>query len=200
MAAPTRWGIASAGLISHDFSNALSIYPDQHKVVAVAARSLDRAREFANRFGIKNAHGSYEALAADPDVEVVYIGSINTEHVKLCKMMFAAGKHVLCEKPLGLNVRETKEIVDSAKKNKVFLMEAIWSRFTPSYIKVREDIKKGVIGDVLHSEALFAVPIDKVDRILKKEMGGGSVLDIGIYCVNWAQFVHGSQKPKKVIV
>ena len=199
MAAPTRWGIASAGLISHDFSNALSIYPDQHTVVAVAARSLDRAREFANRFGVKNAHGSYEALAADPDVEVVYVGSINTEHVKLCKMMLAAGKHVLCEKPLGLNVRETKEIVEAAKKNEVFLMEAIWSRFVPSYVKVREDIERGVIGDVLHSEALFAVPIDKVDRILNKEKGGGSVLDIGIYCVNWAQFVHGSKKPKKVI-
>ena len=199
MAAPTRWGIASAGLICHDFSNALSIYPDQHTVVAVAARSLDRAREFANRFGVKNAHGSYEALAADPDVEVVYVGSINTEHVKLCKMMLAAGKHVLCEKPLGLNVRETKEIVEAAKKNKVFLMEAIWSRFVPSYVKVREDIERGVIGDVLHSEALFAVPIDKVDRILNKEKGGGSVLDIGIYCVNWAQFVHGSKKPKKVI-
>ena len=165
----------------------------------MAARSLDRAREFANRFGVKNAHGSYEALAADPDVEVVYVGSINTEHVKLCKMMLAAGKHVLCEKPLGLNVRETKEIVEAAKKNKVFLMEAIWSRFVPSYVKVREDIERGVIGDVLHSEALFAVPIDKVDRILNKEKGGGSVLDIGIYCVNWAQFVHGSKKPKKVI-
>ena len=166
----------------------------------MAARSADRAREFASRFGITGAHGSYEALAADPEVEVVYIGSINTEHIKLCKMMFAAGKHVLCEKPLGLNVRETKEIVDAARKNKVFMMEAIWSRFTPSYIKVREDIKKGVIGDVLHSEALFAVPIDKVDRILNKEKGGGSILDIGIYCVNWAQYVHGSQKPKKVMM
>ena len=199
MAVQTRWGIASAGKISHDFANALSIYPEKHKVVAVAARSLDRAQDFAKRFSIQNAHGSYEALAADAEVEIVYIGSINTEHVNLCKMMFSAGKHVLCEKPLGLNVRETKEIVDSAKKNKVFMMEAIWSRFIPSYVKVREDIEKGVIGDVLHSEALFAVPIDKVDRILKKDMGGGSVLDIGIYCINWAQFVHGSKKPKKVL-
>ena len=198
MSIPTKWGIASAGRISHDFANALSIHLDKHKVVAVAARSIDRAQEFAKKFDIQKAYGSYEALAADQDVEVVYIGAINTEHIKLCKLMFAGGKHVLCEKPLALNVHETKEIVDAAQNNKVFLMEAIWSRFIPSYIKVREDIEKGVIGDVLHSESLFGAKNDHLDRILKKELGGGTVLDTAIYCVNWSQFVHGGQRPKKV--
>jgi dihydrodiol dehydrogenase / D-xylose 1-dehydrogenase (NADP) len=124
----TRWGIASAGHISHDFVTALSNATDRHTVVAVAARSIDRAKEFASRHDIPTHYGNYKSLAADTNVDVVYVGAIHPAHHDISMMMMEAGKNVLCEKPLAMNVKETKEIVEVARKNKVFLMEAIWSR------------------------------------------------------------------------
>jgi dihydrodiol dehydrogenase / D-xylose 1-dehydrogenase (NADP) len=124
----TRWGVAGAGNISHDFVTALSNATDRHTVVAVAARSIDRAKEFASMHDIPTHYGEYKSLAADANVNVIYVGAINPTHLNICKIMMEAGKNVLCEKPLAMNARETREIVEMARKNKVFLMEAIWSR------------------------------------------------------------------------
>ncbi|OXA52541.1 trans-1,2-dihydrobenzene-1,2-diol dehydrogenase [Folsomia candida] len=197
---PLRWGIMAAGKISYDMATAsAALSPKEHFIAAIAARSLESAREFADEFKIPKAYGSYEELVQDPEIDVCYIGTLNPFHLELGKLALSHGKHVLCEKPLGMNVRETKELIDYAREKGLFLMEGIWSRFFPTYMRLREEIDKGSIGDVLQVFVSFGVPISEVDRIKKKEFGGGSVLDIGIYCVQLAQYVFGGDNPVKII-
>ncbi|XP_002742436.1 trans-1,2-dihydrobenzene-1,2-diol dehydrogenase-like [Saccoglossus kowalevskii] len=193
-----RWGIASAGMISNDFCVALkTLNAEEHNIVAVAARSLDRAKEFAERFSISKAYGSYEELANDKDIDVVYIGAINTQHVGLSKMMLNCGKSVLCEKPLGVNLRETKEVLSLAKEKKLFCMEAIWSRFFPAYEEIRSIVNSGKIGDVKYVYADFGIKdLLDVPRLAKKEMAGGTILDLGIYPVQLAVMIYGDEIPK----
>ena len=168
-------------------------------MVAVAARNLDDAKKFADVHKIKKAYGSYEELAKDTEVQVVYIGTINTTHLPVAKLMLENGKHLLVEKPLGMNLKQVNEMIDLAKKKNLFLMEAVWSRFLPSYQFVQKQIKDGVIGDVKHVAVNFGVVIGDVDRVAKKSMGGGTMLDIGIYCLNIVEFVFDGEKPEKVL-
>lgn len=195
----TKWGIASAGKISHDFVNAIWSLKNKndHQVIAVAARSLKSAEEFAAKFDIPKAYEGYEALAQDPDIEVVYVGAIHPAHLSIVKLLLNHGKHILCEKPLGMNVKETKEMLEMAKAKNLFLMEAIWSRVQPAYLKLKDLIDNGSIGDVIHVQAEFGCKIE-ADRVAKKELGGGVCLDIGIYCIQLCQFVFGGEKPAKV--
>jgi len=194
----TRWGIASAGLISHDFTNAIGIHPaEDHQVVAVAARKLADAEEFAAKHGIKKAYGDYEDLAKDADIDVIYIGAINTVHLSLAKLYLNAGKAVLCEKPLCMNLKETKELVELARSKKVFLMEAVWSRCLPAYKALREEISAGTVGEVKQVIATFGEIID-VPRMHKKDLGGGTILDLGIYTIQVAQLVFGGEVPTVV--
>ncbi len=165
--------------------------------MACAARSLHSALEFADKFDIDKAHEGYEALAKDPNVEVVYVGSINTTHLALVKLFLDNGKHVLCEKPLGMNVKEVKEMLTHARQKKLFLMEAIWSRVQPAYLKMREEIEKGTIGDIVQVLSESGAVL-KADRVRKKDLGGGSMLDIGIYCLQFSQFVFNGERPYKV--
>lgn len=196
----TRWGIVSAGLISNDFVNALKALPQgEHRLVAVAARSLDSAKSFASRNGVEKAYGSYAELAQDPDVEVVYIGTIQTQHLAAASLMIQSGKHVLCEKPLCLNVKETKQLIQLAEEKKVFLMEAVWSRFFPVYQEMTRRIKSGEIGDVVQVICSFGKSVENVERLLKKETGGGVTLEIGIYPVQFTTLVMGGKKPQKVL-
>lgn len=185
-----KWGIASAGKISFDFVNAIHAFKQQdlNQVIAVAARNLKSAEEFAQKFDIPKAYEGYEKLAQDPEVQVVYVGSINTTHLEIVKLLLENGKHILCEKPLGMNVKEVKEMLDLAKSKNLFLMEAIWSRFQPAHLKLKELIDQNDIGQVMHVQAEFGMPI-QADRVNKKVLGGGVALDIGIYCVQLAQFV-----------
>jgi len=197
----TSWGIASCGMISHDFVNAMTTLPtSDHKVVAVAARSLKSAEEFNKKFGFETAkaYEGYKSLADDSEVEVVYVGAINPAHLELATMMLNAGKHVLCEKPLGINVKQTKEIIECARKNKKFLMEAVWSRTLPSYKKISQVIKDGTIGEVKNVVATFGFPLARVERLMKKDMGGGTILDLGIYTVQIAQLAMAAEKPSKI--
>ena len=197
--APTKWGIVSAGVISFEFANALTTFDiNEHQTAAVAARSIEKAQEFAKKFDIPKAYGKYEDLAKDPNIDVVYIGSINPAHLELCKMMLEAGKPVLCEKPLAINVREVKEIIDLAKKKNVFLMEAYWSRFLPSYVKLKEELNKGSIGEVHNCHSFFGLDIDK-PRMNEKALGGGTLIDLGIYCINFFQLVFDGEKPEKIL-
>jgi dihydrodiol dehydrogenase / D-xylose 1-dehydrogenase (NADP) len=196
---PLRWGILSAGKISHDFVVGTAALPkEEHQVVAVAARSLESAQKFAKVHEIAKAYGSYEELVKDPEIDVVYVGSVNPQHLPLVKLSLNNGKHVLCEKPLGINVKETKEMQALAKSKKLFLMEAIWSRFFPVYQELKKRIDNGSLGDVLQVVVTFGVLISEVDRLKLKELGGGTTLDIGVYCVQFAEFVFG-EKPLKVI-
>jgi len=194
----TKWGIASAGLISHDFVNAVTTLPaSEHKLLAVAARSLESAEKFKAKFGMERAYEGYESLAKDADVDVVYVGAINTAHLSIARMMLEAGKHVLCEKPLCMNVKQTKELIKLAREKKLFLMEAIWSRTLPSYQKIRQVIAEGTIGEVKNVVSTFGFALD-VPRLLKKDMGGGTILDLGIYTVQIAQLAMQAEKPCKI--
>lgn len=119
-----KWGILGCGKISSDFVNALTSFTeDQHKVVACAARSLESAKEFSEKYGITKAYGSYQELVSDPEVQVTYVGSVNNQHLSLVKLALENGKHVLCEKPMGINAREVKEMIECARSKKLFCME-----------------------------------------------------------------------------
>ncbi|KAK1891750.1 Trans-12-dihydrobenzene-12-diol dehydrogenase [Dissostichus eleginoides] len=180
----TRWGICSSGRISHDFTVALkTLPPEDHQVVAVAARELEDAQEFATKHSISRVYGSYEELARDPDIDVVYIGVIHPYHLSTCLLFTNAKKNVLCEKPLAMNTKKMKEILSSAKRNDVFLMEAVWTRFFPASVEIRRLVDQGEVGEVKMVRSEFGVPIPHVPRSGQKELGGGAILDIGIYCL-----------------
>ncbi|CAL8142793.1 unnamed protein product [Orchesella dallaii] len=195
-----KWGILSCGKISSDFVAALTAYSeDQHKVVACAARSLDSAKQFAEKYGIPKAYDSYEELVKDPEVQVAYIGSVNNQHLPLGKLAMENGKNVVIEKPMGINVRETKELIELARAKKVFLMQGIWSRFFPAYQRIREELGKGTIGDVVQLTSNFGTLLTHKERCKLKELGGGSILDIGIYNIQFVSLVMGGQKPDKIV-
>ncbi|XP_013420787.1 trans-1,2-dihydrobenzene-1,2-diol dehydrogenase-like isoform X2 [Lingula anatina] len=195
----TRWGICSVGTISHDFAVALkTLPPEDHQIASVAARDLGRAQEFAKLFDIPTAYGSYEDLVKDPNIDVVYIGSIHPEHKRLCMLALNHGKPVLCEKPFMLNSKQAKEVIDFAKEKKLFLMEAIWSRFLPGYEQIRKEIAEQNIGEVRFVQASFGQTISHLERITNKSLGGGALLDMGIYPIQLASMVFG-ERPTKIV-
>uniref|UniRef100_A0A6A7G4A5 Trans-1,2-dihydrobenzene-1,2-diol dehydrogenase n=1 Tax=Hirondellea gigas TaxID=1518452 RepID=A0A6A7G4A5_9CRUS len=199
MAPVTKWGIAGCGKISSDFVNAIQhVGGSVHVVVAVAARSLDSAEAFAKKFGIGKYYDRYEALAEDPDIDVVYIGVINTCHFGIARSMLSAKKPVLCEKPLCLNLPETQQLVDFARKQDTFLMEGIWSRYFPVYEELKTRLENQEVGDVFHAYLTFGVSIASVSRVSEKKYGGGAMLDIGVYALQFLLFVFGEQRPLEV--
>ncbi|CAL8144825.1 unnamed protein product [Orchesella dallaii] len=197
---PLRWGIVSAGLISNDFVVALgTLNPQEHTVAAVAARKLEDAEKFAKEHGIPKAYDSYQKLFDDPEVDVIYIGAIHPTHLPLGKAALDAGKPVLCEKPLCVNVRETKELLEYAKAKNLFFMEALWVRFFPAYQKLRELLSNKAIGDVTNVFVSFGVPLGDVDRCKLLNLGGGTTLDIGVYCTQLSILVYGQEYPEKIL-
>ncbi|XP_078582561.1 trans-1,2-dihydrobenzene-1,2-diol dehydrogenase-like [Branchiostoma floridae x Branchiostoma japonicum] len=197
--APTRWGFVSAGKISNDFKVALDTLPkDEHQVVAVAARNLESAQKFAQTHDIPTAYGSYAELAAQDDIDVVYIGSIHTQHAPVTTMMLQAGKPVLCEKPMSVNSREARQMIGLAKEKNLFFMEAVWSRFFPAYKKIRDIIDSGAVGEVKVVTACFGFNVGDVPRLRERSQGGGSLLDLGIYPLQFATMVFGGEEPQDV--
>lgn len=194
-----RWGIVSAGLIASDFTTVLSsLPPSEHQVVAVAARDLNRAKEFAQKYNIPKAFGSYEELAKDPNVEVAYVATQHPQHKAVVLLCLAAGKAVLCEKPMGVNAAEVREMVAEARSRGIFLMEAIWSRFFPAMEALREVLAQGTVGDLRVARAEFGAELSHLPRSTDWSQAGGSLLDLGIYCVQFLSMVFGAQKPEKV--
>lgn len=162
-----NWGIAACGRISHDFVNALStLNGDDHKIVAVAARDLSRAEEFAKKFSITKAYGSYLELAQNPNVEIVYIATLNPQHMEVAQLMLEHGKNVLVEKPLCINEKQAHTLINLAKEQKLFLMEAIWSRLFPSYQHIRKQIENGALGEIKSVEVEFGfASLKNKDRV-----------------------------------
>ncbi|KAL7878427.1 hypothetical protein AOLI_G00094010 [Acnodon oligacanthus] len=192
-----RWGICSAGKISHDFTVALKTLPQEdHQVVAVAARNLQRAEEFAQKHNISTVYGSYEELARDPNIDVVYVGTIHPHHLPVGILLMNAKKNVLIEKPLAMNLREVQELVATAKMNDVFLMEAVWTRFFPASLEISKLLSQEAVGEVKMVRADFGVPLLNTPRSVEKELGGGALLDIGIYCLQFVLMVYGGEKPE----
>eukprot|EP00977_Amphora_coffeiformis_P016564 scaffold5168_cov176-Amphora_coffeaeformis.AAC.2 len=189
----TRWGILSAGKISSDFCQALHFTPGSQPY-AVAARDATRASAFADRYAVDKFYGSYEALLADPDVDVVYIGSIADQHAKLARMALEARKPTVVEKPLTLNYQESKELVDYAKTQQTFLMEGMWTRCFPSSHVIRTWISQGKIGEPFMIQGDFGwstANCDASNRIWYAD-SGGLILDVAMYMGQWGFFVYGS--------
>lgn len=198
MADKIRWGIVGPGHIAHSFAKDLQLVEDG-ELTAVASRSIDRANEFANEYGAEHRFGSYQELFESDVVDVLYIATPHTSHCDLTIEALNHGKAVLCEKPLGIEADQVKMMIASAKKNKVFLMEALWSRFNPSIVKVKELIEEGKIGDVAYLNANFgfyALDRDESGRLLNPDLAGGSLLDIGIYSIFLAYLILG--KPENI--
>uniref|UniRef100_A0A8C8X711 Trans-1,2-dihydrobenzene-1,2-diol dehydrogenase n=1 Tax=Panthera leo TaxID=9689 RepID=A0A8C8X711_PANLE len=195
-----RWGIVSVGLISSDFTTALRTLPrSEHQVVAVAARDLSRAKEFARKHDIPKAYGSYEELAKDPNVEVAYIGTQHPQHKAAVLLCLAAGKAVLCEKPMGVNAAEVREMVAEARSRGLFLMEAIWTRFFPATEALRSTLSQGTLGELRVARAEFGKDLTHITRAVDWAQAGGGLLDIGIYCIQFISMVFGGQKPEKIV-
>lgn len=188
-----------ASRIAHDFMVALKTLPEiEHTVVAVSSRSLERATEFAVRHKIAKAYGSYKELAEDEDVEVVYVGTIHPEHAPLCKLALSHGKHVLSEKPITLNLKNTKELFDLAKVKGLFIMEALWTRFFPLYAEVKNLVDSNILGEIRVAMVSFGISADHVERLQDPAMGGGALLDVGIYCLNIVDMIFGGQEPTSI--
>ncbi|XP_055519140.1 LOW QUALITY PROTEIN: trans-1,2-dihydrobenzene-1,2-diol dehydrogenase-like [Leucoraja erinacea] len=195
----TRWGICSAGRICHDFMVALKTLPDtDHQAVAVASRDSSRARDFAKRHQIPKCYGSYQELANDPNVDIVYVGTINPQHLKVALLMLQAGKNVLCEKPMAMNLKEVQQLISAARKCDLFLMEGLWTRFFPVSHKIRSLLSINNVGEIKMVRAEFGTWMLGTPRLVEKELGGGVLLDIGCYCLQFVCMVYNGEKPDSV--
>ena len=171
----------------------------EHEVVVVGARSLERAKVFAAKHDIPRAHGSYEEVAGDEEVDVVYVGTINTTHLAVCTMVLGKGKPVLCEKPLTMNVRDTEALLKTAQEKGLFLMEAIWMMYFPAIKELRRIIAEGEIGEVRYVNAKLSFRRDpSVTILVDPKLGGGGVLNFGVYCLNFASMVFGGETPESI--
>jgi predicted dehydrogenase len=179
-----RWGILAPGKMSAKFTKGLKLL-DNAELHAVASRDLSRAERFRDDLGYKIAYGSYAELAADPDVDIIYVASPHSHHYEHVMLCLRNNKAVICEKAFALNSREVEEMIQEARKRKLFLMEALWPPFQPMYKKAMEVLKSGEAGNLIHLNARFSFrpPFEAEDRKFNLELGGGSLLDIGIYPV-----------------
>lgn len=187
-----KWGIISTGHISGRFAEALDILPDA-ELAAVASRTQESANEFAEKFNIPKAYATYQELADDPDIDVVYIGTPHTFHLENSVMCMRKGKSVLCEKALTINANEAREMVRVAREENVFLMEAMIPRHVPLLKKVLGWIKEDRIGEVRMVKASRCArgEFDPESRIFNPKLGGGSLLDVGVYVISFASQVFG---------
>jgi predicted dehydrogenase len=185
--------VIGAGGIAGDWVASLHEHSDQ-RVVAVASRDQARADEFAARYGIPVAYDDYAALATDPNVDIVYVATTNNAHLGNALTVIAAGKHVLVEKPIGLDAGEARQIADAARAAGVFAMEALWSRFLPRATVVEQLLVDGVLGDISLTTAQlgWAMPREATHRLFDPAVGGGALLDLGVYSIWWNQFVLGT--------
>ncbi len=190
-----RWGFLSAGGIATAVADDFRIAGIN--IQAVGARDLAKANEFADKFGIPNRHQGYEALVNDPEVDAVYISTPHPWHHQHALLALNAGKHVLLEKPFTINAREAQEIKELAATKKLFVLEAMWTRFLPSMDAIFAVINSGILGDIRLVTADHSQYLPHVARLWEPELGGGALLDLGIYPVSFAVRVLGL--PKQVI-
>jgi dihydrodiol dehydrogenase / D-xylose 1-dehydrogenase (NADP) len=192
-----RWGILATGGIAHAFVKDVQTIPDA-EVVAVGSRKLENAINFADKFNIKKRHGSYEDLANNPDVDIIYIATPHPYHAENCILCLKAGKHVLCEKPFTVNANEAKEVIKIAGEKKLFIMEAMWSRFLPVYTQAKKWVDEGLIGEVktIFADFGFFSNLPPEGRALNPALAGGALLDVGIYPLSFAYWILG--EPEKI--
>ncbi len=179
-----NWAILGCGHIAGKFSSDLKLLPNA-KLYAAASRNLNKAKQFAGEYGFEVAYGSYKEMVADPNVDVVYVATPHSHHHEHVLLCLKNRKAVLCEKAFAINRNEAEEMVKTAKKYNTFLMEAFWTMFQPSFNKAMEIVKSGELGKlkVVRSDFAFNAPFDENKRLYNTKLGGGSLLDIGIYPV-----------------
>jgi predicted dehydrogenase len=189
---PVRWGILATGTIATKFVTDLRLLPDAD-VLAVGSRSMGAANAFARRHGVPRAYGSWAELAADPDVDVVYVATPHSAHDAAARVCLAAGKHVLCEKPLTLDLPSSQALVGYAQARRRFLMEAMWTRCNPLIRRMLTLVADGAIGEVttVHSDFGVAGPFPVTHRMRSRALGGGALLDLGVYPVTIAHLLLG---------
>ncbi len=194
-----KWGILGLGNIAHAFVEDLKFLTEA-EVVAVGSRSDERATAFAQQYNIPNSYGCYEGVVQDPKVDVIYIATPHPSHEECAMLSLKAGKAVLCEKPFTVHAKETDELITCARENKIFLMEAMWSRFLPAIVKVREWLAKGVIGEIRQFKADFGFRCDwkPEGRLLNPKLAGGALLDVGVYPISFASMILGG-RPARIL-
>jgi predicted dehydrogenase len=191
-----KWGILGPGKIS------LTILRDFRlaglEVLAVGSRSLDRAKEYAEANSVPRAYGSYQDLVSDPDLDIIYVSTTQNAHFDNAKLALEAGKHVLVEKPFTINALEAKKLQELAASKGLFLMEAMWTRFLPNHMDLFEKLHAGVIGDPLYviADHNQDIPPTRAPRLYDPALGGGALLDLGVYPISFAHRVFG--KPQKI--
>jgi predicted dehydrogenase len=188
-----RWGIAGTGVIAAAFAEDLRLLDDA-ELVAVGSRSQQAADRFADAHGAARRHVGYDALAADPEVDAIYVAVPHTGHEEVTLTALAAGKAVLCEKPFAINAAQTERMIAAARAAGVFLMEAMWVRFLPHQVGLRELISAGRIGEIrsLIVDRGEVLSSDPAHRVLDPALGGGALLDLGIYPVSFASMLLGT--------
>jgi predicted dehydrogenase len=187
-----RWGILGLGSIARSFAEALR-QSSGASLAAAGSRSLEKARSFAQEFGADRAFGTYEELVADPAVDAVYVATPHPLHRENVLMALGAGKAVLCEKPFALNAAQAQDMAESARGKGLFLMEGMWTRFFPIMARLRELLAEERIGPVrsVSADFGFRASFDPQSRLFAPDLGGGALLDVGVYCVSFATMVLG---------
>lgn len=189
----TRWGLMATGGIAHTFARDLAHAPDA-SLFAVGSRSQESADAFGDELDVPNRHGSYEALANDPDVDAVYVSPPHPFHKDATLLALQAGKAVLCEKPFAMDAAETQEMISAARSSGTLLVEAMWTRFLPTMVRVREILEAGTLGEIVYLTAEHGQWFDKdpEHRLFAPSLGGGALLDLGVYPISFAHMVLGA--------
>lgn len=190
---PIRWGVVGRGWIVESFVAGLRAVPDA-ELVAVGSRQQATADAFGDKLGVRTRHGSLEALANDPEIDVIYIATPHNAHKSATILCLNAGKPVLCEKPFAINAAEADEMIATARSKDLFLMEAMWPRFVPLMVKVRELLASDAIGEVrmVSADLGFRAEPGRPPRLWDPANGGGALMDVGVYVVSFAAMVLGT--------
>lgn len=200
MSEHVNWGIIGTGNIASIFAKDLKLVPDA-KFLAVGSRSLDTANDFGDKFGAERSYSSYAELAADPDVDIIYIATPHTYHFENTRICLNNNKAVLCEKPFMVNARQAKEIINLARQKNRFIMEAMWTRFLPLMDVLKILISSGEIGDLMSVQADFCFHnnFDINSRLFNPGLAGGALLDVGVYPVMLAHTFLGNPNSIKAV-
>lgn len=194
-----NWGILGCGRIAHMFAEGLNTLHNA-KLEAVASKTQNKAESFGKRFGVKNIYNNYEELVENPAVNIIYIATTHNFHYENVILCLNHEKPVLCEKPFTLNAVQAEKIIKIAQNKKIFLMEAMWTRFLPCIVKLNELLDMNVLGEIQHFKADFGIKkkLDPKERFFNIELGGGALLDLGVYPISFARMIY-KQSPSRIM-
>lgn len=193
-----RVGILGAGNIAEKMAEAINGLEESVCLYGAASRSLEKAEAFAKQWGAKKAYGSYEEMAKDPEIDLIYVATPHSHHYEHAKLCLENGKSVLCEKAFTKNAKQAKELVALAEEKQILLAEAIWTRYMPSRKMIDDLVDSGVIGKVTSLSANLGYSLSHIERMWNPDLAGGALLDLGVYPINFASMVFGD-KVKEIV-